>query len=105
VLNSITFFGEIDYREVPPANGKRPKVSDRELADVTERDVPWRLLGLGGAASLCCVGTSAIGGAAITSGAVAGGLGAGIAQILVTVVTVALVGLAWRWRRSEGDGT
>ncbi|UPW01524.1 hypothetical protein M0R88_05320 [Halorussus gelatinilyticus] len=57
--------------------------------------VPWRLLGIGGLASLCCVGTSAVGGAALASGAVAGGLGANVAQVLVTVLTVGLLGLAW----------
>lgn len=70
---------------------------------MAERDVPWRLLGLGGAASLCCIGTTAVGGAAIASGAVAGGLGADAFQVLVTVATVAIVGLAWRWR-SGADG-
>lgn len=68
----------------------------RESSNVTERDVPWRLLGLGGVASLCCIGTTAVGGAALASGAVAGGLGTGVAQVAVTVLTVAVVGLAWR---------
>ena len=109
MLNSIIYFAEIDYQRVPSASDKRPKVSGREFADVTERDVPWRLLGLGGAASLCCIGTTAVGGAAITGGAVAGGaiaggLGAEVAQVLVTVATVALVGLAWQWRRTGADG-
>lgn len=71
---------------------------------MSERDVPWRLLGLGGVASLCCLGTTAVGGAAITSGAVAGGLGADALQVLVTVATVALLGLALRWRRAGADG-
>ena len=62
--------------------------------------VPWRLLGLGGVASLCCIGGTAVGGAALASGAVAGGLGAGVAQALVTVLTVGAVGLAWWWRRA-----
>ncbi|WP_435177160.1 hypothetical protein [Halorussus sp. AFM4] len=63
---------------------------------MTERDVPWRLLGIGGAASLCCVGTSAVGGAALTGGAVAGGAGASGVQVAVTALTVALLGTAWR---------
>jgi hypothetical protein len=71
---------------------------------VSERDVPWRLLGLGGVASLCCLGTTAVGGAAITSGAVAGGLGADALQVLVTVATVALLGLTLRWRLAGADG-
>ena len=63
---------------------------------MTERDTPWALLGLGGAVSLCCLGSAAVGGAALTSGAVVGGLGAGVAQVLVTVATVGVLGLAWR---------
>ena len=58
-------------------------------------DPPWRLLGIGGLASLCCVGTSAVGGAALASGAVAGGVGANVAQVLVTVLTVGILGVAW----------
>lgn len=63
-------------------------------------DTPWRLLGIGGLASLCCiggsaVGGSAVGGAALTTGAVAGGLGGSIVQVLVTVLTVGVLGLAW----------
>lgn len=64
--------------------------------DMAGRDVPWRLLGLGGLASLCCVGTSAVAGAALLSGATAGGLGAGALQVLVTMLTVGLIGLAWQ---------
>ncbi|MFC4450721.1 hypothetical protein [Halorussus aquaticus] len=63
---------------------------------MTERDVPWRLLGIGGLASLCCVGGSAVGGAALATGAVAGGLGANVVQVSVTVLTVGVLGLAWR---------
>jgi hypothetical protein len=65
---------------------------------MSERDRKWGLLGIAGAASLCCVGTSAVAGAALTSGAVAGGLGAGFVQVLVTVLTVGVLGLAWKWR-------
>jgi peptidoglycan biosynthesis protein MviN/MurJ (putative lipid II flippase) len=71
---------------------------------MADRSFPWRLLGFGGVASLCCVGGGAVGGTALASGAVAGGLGAGVAQVLVTVATVAVLGLAWRWRRSGVDG-
>lgn len=68
---------------------------------MVERDVPWRLLGLGGAASLCCIGTGAVGGGALTGGAVTGGalvggLGPGVAQVLVTMLTVVVLGLAWK---------
>jgi len=56
---------------------------------------PWGLLGIGGLASLCCIGTSAVGGAALATGAIAGGLGADLVQVLVTVLTVGVLGLAW----------
>ena len=58
-------------------------------------DTPWRLLGIGGLASLCCVGGSAVGGAALATGAVAGGLGGSVVQVLVTVLTVGFLGVAW----------
>lgn len=71
---------------------------------MTDRDVPWALLGLGGAASLCCLGSAAVGGAALASGAVAGGLGAGVAQVLVTVLTVGVLGLGWqKFGRDDGE--
>ncbi len=66
---------------------------------MTDREVPWRLLGLGGVASLCCIGTTAggaaVGGAALAGGAIAGGFGAGAVEVLVTVLTIGVVGLAW----------
>lgn len=58
-------------------------------------DAPWRLLGIGGVASLCCIGGSAVGGAALATGTIAGGLGASLAQVLVTVLTVGVLGLVW----------
>ena len=66
---------------------------------MSERGPPWGLLGVGAAASLCCIGSSAVGGAALAGGALAGGLGAGLIQASVTALTVGLVGLAWQWRR------
>lgn len=76
---------------------------------MSERDPPWRLLGLGGLASLCCIGGSAVGGAAVggaviggtalASGGIVGGLGAGVAQVVVTVLTMGIIGLVW-WRVS-----
>ncbi|WP_137284261.1 hypothetical protein [Halorussus salinisoli] len=62
---------------------------------MAEGDAPWRLLGIGGLASLCCVGGSAVGGAALASGAVAGGMGAGVVQVLVTMLTVGVLGVVW----------
>lgn len=71
---------------------------------MTDRDVPWTILGVGGAMSLCCLGSAAVGGAALTSGAVAGGLGAEVFQVLVTVATVGVLGLGWRRFQRDGDG-
>ncbi|USZ69612.1 hypothetical protein NGM10_07745 [Halorussus salilacus] len=78
---------------------------------MVEREKSWTVLGLGGAASLCCLGSAlvggaAVGGAALTTGAVAGGLGAGLAQVLVTILTVGALGLAWRvfGGGASGDG-
>ncbi|WP_158058327.1 hypothetical protein [Halorussus halophilus] len=66
---------------------------------MTERDVPWGLLGIGGVASLCCLGSAAaVGGASLAGGAIAGGLGASLVQILVTVLTVGVVGAIWKRR-------
>lgn len=66
---------------------------------MSERDVPWGVLGIGGVASLCCLGSAAaVSGAALTGGAVAGGLGANLVQILVTIVTVGVLGLLWKRR-------
>jgi len=68
------------------------------------RDSRWAVLGLGGVASLCCLGSAAVGGAALTGGAVAGGLGANLVQVLVTVATVAALGLAWQAFGPEPTG-
>ncbi|NGM69362.1 hypothetical protein G6M89_10140 [Natronolimnobius sp. AArcel1] len=53
------------------------------------------LFGLAGAASLCCLapGTAAVAGGGTTAAA-----GAGLGQVLVTVVTLAAIGLVVRWR-------
>ncbi|WP_083902480.1 hypothetical protein [Natronorubrum sulfidifaciens] len=53
------------------------------------------LLGLAGLASLCCVAPGAM---AVTGGVTAGGLGAGLGQMLVTVVTLAAIGVVARRR-------
>lgn len=51
----------------------------------------WSVLGLGGLASLCCLGPGA---AAVGGGATAGALGLGLLQVGVTILTLAVV----RWR-------
>ena len=63
---------ETDSCGIPDTSQKARGLEAPAMAD---RDI-YRLLAIGGAASLCCVGTSAVAGVAITSGAVAGGLGA-----------------------------
>ena len=53
------------------------------------------LLGLAGATSLCCLAPSAV---AATGGGAAVGLGAGLGQLAVTVVTLGIIGAVVRWR-------
>lgn len=52
-------------------------------------------LGLGGLASLCCLGPGA---AAAVGGSTAVAIRAGLVQALVTVVVLALLGAVLRWR-------
>jgi len=59
----------------------------------------WSLLGIGGALSLCCLvaapaATGAVGGT--VAGGTTAALGGGVVQILVSAVTVAVVGIALR---------
>ncbi|OVE84261.1 hypothetical protein [Natronolimnobius baerhuensis] len=61
----------------------------------SERASRRSLLGLAGVASLCCL---APGAAAVAGGGVAAGAGAGLGQVLVTVATLAGIGLVVRWR-------
>lgn len=64
------------------------------------------LLGLGGLASLCCLGTGAAvvgGGAAAGGGAAVAGAGGGLVQIAVTVMTLAVIGVVLRWRSGCSD--
>ncbi|ADD07255.1 uncharacterized protein Nmag_3713 (plasmid) [Natrialba magadii ATCC 43099] len=55
------------------------------------------LFGLAGAASLCCL-VFAPGAVSLAGGGAAAGLGAGLGQIIVTVLTLALVSVVVRWR-------
>ncbi|ELY50208.1 hypothetical protein [Natronolimnohabitans innermongolicus] len=55
------------------------------------------LFGLAGAASLCCLAL-APGAVGLAGGGAAAGLGAGLSQIAVTVLTLALLGFVVRWR-------
>jgi O-antigen ligase len=73
--------------------------------DATRR---WSLLGLGGALSLCCL-VAAPAATGAVGGTVAGGttavLGGGVVQILVSAVTVAVVGIALRLWTGSGSQT
>ena len=51
-------------------------------------------LGLAGVASLCCLAPGAV---AATGGAASIGMGAGLAQVAVTVLTLGLIGLVIQW--------
>ena len=55
----------------------------------------WSVLGLGGLASLCCLGPGA---AAVGGGATAGALGVGLLQVGVTLLTLTVVAAVVRWR-------
>lgn len=57
-------------------------------------------LGLGGLASLCCIGPGA---AAATGGSAALAVRAGLVQALVTVVVLAVMGAVVRWRAGCSD--
>ena len=59
------------------------------------------LFGLATLASFCCVGSGTVavaGGAAVTGGAAVGGLSSGFVQLLVTIVTLGLIGVVFRVR-------
>lgn len=60
---------------------------------------PWRLLGVGGALSLCCLFAAPAAGAA-AAGGTAAALGGGLVRVLVTVLTVGVVGAVSRLRSS-----
>ncbi len=60
------------------------------------------LFGLAGAASLCCLAL-APGAVGLAGGGAAAGLGAGLGQIIVTVLTLGVIGFVVRWRTSCSD--
>jgi len=67
-------------------------------SDVASRRSLW---GLATLASFCCVGTGTVavaGGTAVAGGAAASGLSSGIVQLVVSIVTLALIGLVFRVR-------
>jgi hypothetical protein len=62
---------------------------------------PWGLLGVGGAVSLCCLFAAPTAGAA-AAGGTAGALGGGLIRIVVTALTVGVIG-TFCWLYSSGD--
>lgn len=77
-------------------------MTDSDPATNSEADStpPWRLLGVGGALSLCCLFAAPTAGAA-AAGGTAAALGGGLVRILVTAVTVGVVGAVYRLRSSD----
>jgi hypothetical protein len=64
---------------------------------------PWGLLGVGGAVSLCCLFAAPTAGAAAAGGTVAA-LGGGLVRIVVTALTVGVIGtLYWLYSSSGTD--
>jgi len=77
---------------------------ESEGDESADSDSRWSLLGLGGAVSLCCLFAAPAAGGAVT-GTAAGGataaLGGGVVRILVSALTVGLLGMALRYRASS----
>jgi predicted lipid-binding transport protein (Tim44 family) len=71
--------------------------SDAEASTEDASTPPWRLLGVGGALSLCCLFAAPAAGAA-AAGGTAATLGGGLIRILVTVLAVGLIGAVYRVR-------
>ncbi|WP_255150175.1 hypothetical protein [Halorarius halobius] len=77
-----------------------------DTTDETESSRRWSLLGLGGALSLCCLFAPAAAG--VVGGAAAGGttaaLGGGLVRILVSAITVGIIGVAVRaWTETDSQ--
>lgn len=60
---------------------------------------PWGLLGVGGALSLCCLFATPAAGAAAAGGTTAA-FGGGLVRIVVTALTVGVIGAVYRVRSS-----
>jgi len=62
---------------------------------------PWSLLGGGGTVSRCClVAAPAAGGAAVAAGGTTAALGGGLVRVLVSALTVGVIGVGLRYRRN-----
>ncbi len=77
--------------------------SDEDASAEDASTPPWRLLGVGGALSLCCLFAAPTAGAA-AAGGTAAALGGGLVRILVTALTVGVVGVVYRFRSGCGCG-
>jgi hypothetical protein len=73
--------------------------SDAEASTEGASTPPWRLLGVGGALSLCCLFAAPAAGAA-AAGGTAAALADGLVRIVVTALTVGLFGAVYRVRSS-----
>jgi hypothetical protein len=62
---------------------------------------PWGVLGVGGAVSLCCLFAAPTAGDA-AAGGTAGAIGGGLIRIVVTALTVGVIG-TFCWLYSSGD--
>ncbi|CQH64657.1 uncharacterized protein HHUB_5123 (plasmid) [Halobacterium hubeiense] len=75
--------------------------SDTEASSEDASTPPWRLLGVGGALSLCCLFAAPTAGAA-AAGGTAAALGGGLVRIVVTALTAGVIGALY-WLYSSGD--
>ncbi|MFD1562324.1 hypothetical protein ACFR99_01895 [Haloarchaeobius amylolyticus] len=72
-------------------------------SDAASRRSLW---GLATLASFCCVGSGTVavaGGTAVAGGAAVGGLSSGVVQLVVSIVTLGLIGLVLRVRSGCSD--
>lgn len=74
--------------------------SDGDTSTENASTSPWRLLGVGGALSLCCLFAAPTAGAA-AAGGTATALGGGLVRIVVTALTVGVVGAVYRFHSSD----
>jgi len=67
--------------------------------DESERSIGrWSLLGLGGTVSLCCLFAAPTASSAAVAGGTAAAAGGGVVRVVVSALTVAVVGAVLRYR-------
>lgn len=72
--------------------------------DDSERSIDrWSLLGLSGTVSLCCLFAAPAASSAAVAGGTAAAAGGGVVRVVVTALTVAVVGAVSRYRREPCD--